>query len=262
MILVGDRPHSCSFVLCPQSTFVGPLFFGYSEWMSSFSSIPSLPSPWPFPLRTARQSFATRPLSEIPGLQGAWHLIIREDLEIQGEPEPMEEAFGRGGIFRVGDVVVRPYRRGGLVRFFDETLYANPMRFNHELTVHRALWAAGVPTVEPLGYAYRRKAWGVEGVYLTRREEVTPWPHCWERSEEILPRLKALLEPLCAWGVWAPDLNATNVLVASDGSLRLLDWDRTDWILDQPLLPKYRARLLRSLKKLGAPESVQQGLLR
>lgn len=204
--------------------------------------------------------FATRPLVELPGLQGAWHLVIQEDLELQGESEPMGEAFGRGGIFRVGEVVIRPYRRGGLVRFFDESLYANPMRFNDELTVHRALWAAGFPTVEPLGYAYRRKAWGVEGVYLTRFEPVTPWPSCFER-EEVWPRLKSLLESLSAWGVWAPDLNATNVLVAEDGSLRLLDWDRTEWVLGRPLMPKYRARLLRSLKKLGASQALQQTIL-
>ena len=33
----------------------------------------------------------------------------------------------------------------------------------------------------------------------------------------VLPQLRALLEALCAWGLFAPDLNATNVLVEPSG---------------------------------------------
>jgi len=187
---------------------------------------------------------------------GAWNLAVPEALDLALESSPMEGVFGRGGLRRAGDLVIRLYRRGGLMRRFDETLYLSPLRFAHELMVHTALWAAGFPTVEPLGYGYRRRLWGVEGLYLTRFQEAVPWPSCWERSPEVLPRLQVLLEALCAWGLWAPDLNATNVMVTADGQVLLLDWDRAQWQPGKELMPKYRARLARSLKKLGAPASL------
>jgi len=230
--------------------------------MSRLTRIPSLPAGWPFPIRGAGAAFAVRPLVEVPGFLGAWNLVVPAGLDLEVESAPAEGLFGRGGLRRMGDVVLRPYRRGGLVRHFDETLYLGPGRFAQELMVHQALWVAGFPTVEPLGYGYRRRLWGVEGLYLTRFQEATPWPSCWERSSEVVPRLLTLLDILCAWGLWAPDLNATNILVKEDGELCLLDWDRAQWQQGRDLMPRYRARLLRSLRKLGAPEPVAALLAR
>jgi hypothetical protein len=148
-------------------------------------------------------------------------------------------------------VVLRPYRRGGLVRFLNERVYAGTARFKAEFQVHRALWDAGLPTVEPLGWASRPCSWGREGVYLTRFQEGSPWPRGWDPAG--LPQVRTVLEALCAWGLYAPDLNATNFLVRPDGRVLALDWDRAVWAPSVPLLDRYRARLTRSLMKLGAP---------
>lgn len=230
--------------------------------MSRLLRIPPLPNPWPFTLRGAGREFALHPLAELPGFTGAWNLLVPSDLNLETESTAVEGVFGRGGLRRVGDIVIRPYRRGGLVRHFDESLYLNPERFTRELTIHRTLWAAGFPTVEPLGCGYRRRLWGVEGVYLTRFAEALPWPSCWERSNEVIPRLKVLLEALCAWGIHAPDLNATNVLVTPENQVLLLDWDRAAWTADRNLMSRYRSRLLRSLRKLGVPEEAAQSFIR
>ncbi len=165
-------------------------------------------------------------------------------------------AFGRGGIRRLGDVVLRPYRRGGLVRHLNERVYLSPARFARELAVHQALWLAGFPTVEPLGYGVRSRGWGVEGVYLTRYEPATAWPQCWGLHAEVVPQVAELLKALVRWGLHAPDLNATNFLVTDDGRVLALDWDRAGWGCGEGLLPRYQARLERSLRKLGAPEAV------
>jgi len=224
--------------------------------MARLPRIPSLPSSWPFPIRGTGSEFVLRPLLEVPGLPGAWNLLVPSDLELGSESSPLDGRFGRGGLRRAGEVVIRPYRRGGFVRHFDESLYLNPQRFMQELILHRALWAAGFPTVEPLGCGYRKRLWGVEGIYLTRLTDAVPWPSCWERSYEVVPRLKLLLEALCAWGLHAPDLNATNVMVTEDDQVLLLDWDRAAWVPAANLMTKYRARLLRSVRKLGAPEEM------
>lgn len=221
--------------------------------------IPPLPAAWPYEPRRSSSSLGCRDNADLPSLGGGWTLLAAEGLELAGEAAPLGGAFGRGGVRRAGGAVLRPYRRGGLLRHLNERAYASPERFRAELEVHRALWAAGFPTVEPLGCAWRRRGLGVEGVYLTRFAPAKPWPSDWTATAALLPPLRQALRALADWGLWAPDLNATNVLRGEDGGLLLLDWDRARWV-SGPLLPRYHARLVRSLRKLGAPAEAMKVL--
>lgn len=215
--------------------------------------IPALPAAWPYAPRPALPRLACRDAQSLPGIPGAWRTCLLGE-EGPGEAaEPLGGAFGRGGVLRSGTLVMRPYRRGGLIRHLNERTYPSSVRFAAEFAIHRALWIAGFPTVEPIGYAWRKRGWGVEGVYLSRWTEATPWPRHWRSDGRILESLHQAIAALCAWGIWAPDLNATNVLVRPGGELVLLDWDRARFLPGVPLAPRYQARLLRSLRKLGAP---------
>lgn len=211
---------------------------------------PPLPPDWPYAPRGDREAWAVLEGQDLGEAGADWTLTVPAGLDLQGPASPMEGAFGRGGILRRGDLVLRPYRRGGLARFLSQKGYASPRRFEREWEIHRALWTAGFPTVEPLGYGRRRVGLGWEGLYFTRLEAGTPWPRAWGR--DCLPALLESIRALSAWGLWAPDLNATNVLVAPDGP-RLLDWDRAAFLPGTDLEPLYRRRLARSLKKLRAP---------
>ena len=193
--------------------------------------------------------------ADIPGFGGGWHLEASRGLLWEGTLEPMGGAFGRGGVARLGAFVLRPYRRGGLVRHLNERTYPGPGRFQRELEVHRALWEAGLPTVEPMGCAWRRHAWGVEGLYITRWMAGDPWPRNWEGAD--WGELSRILKALSTWGCWAPDLNATNVFLA-EGGIRVLDFDRATFQPTGGLEERYLGRLHRSLVKLGAPHSLQQ----
>jgi hypothetical protein len=197
---------------------------------------------------------------DIPGFEGGWTLE-GQALDPAGRGGELEAAFGRGGVRRLGDAVIRPYRRGGLVAKVNARVYASAERFRGELRVHRALWEAGFPTVEPLGFAWRKRGFGVEGLYFTRFTGAKPWPSEW--SAPLAGELAKAIGALCNWGLWAPDLNATNVMWGADG-LVLLDWDRATWTRGA-LMPRYHARLARSLAKLGAPaplrEALDQGFL-
>lgn len=219
-------------------------------------TIPPLPPHWPYAPRSASPLTQPREGVDLPGLAGPWHLEALPDLRFQEPAEGLGQAFGRGGVLRAGSLVLRPYRRGGLVRFLNSRTYLGPGRFQAEFQIHRALWDAGLPTVEPLGWAHRPRAWGVEGVFLTRFAQAQPWPRNWDASAAVLPQLRTLLAALCAWGIHAPDLNATNILVTPDGALLALDWDRAHWAPAPGLLDRYRRRLTRSLTKLGAPPEV------
>jgi RIO-like serine/threonine protein kinase len=167
----------------------------------------------------------------------------------------MSGVFGRGGLVQAGGCVLRPYRRGGFVRRFSRATYLSPARFKREYDVHARLWAAGLPTVEPMGYAYRRRRLGFEGVFLTRKTEGLPWPKAWggECDTSLAETVVDLIKSISAWGLWAPDLNATNFLLTPDGRIIALDWDRARWTAKRCLLESHLKRLERSLLKLDAP---------
>lgn len=211
---------------------------------------PPLPATWPFTPREPGPAPEARPAA-LPGREGLWTLAAAPGLELAGAPEPLGGSFGRGGVYRCGDAVVRPYRRGGFVRHVNASIYPGPGRFEQEYRIHRALWEAGFPTVEPLGWAFRPRLWGCEGAFLTRFVGGAPWPRTWD--EAALPQVRTLLGALCAWGLYAPDLNATNFQVLPDGQVLALDWDKARWLPGADLAGRYRERLARSLRKLGAP---------
>ena len=223
-------------------------------------TVPPLPPQWPYPRRETWAEPESRTQVELPGLPGLWSLEAMPGLAFPEPGRGLDQAFGRGGVLRAGPVVLRPYRRGGLVRHVNAGVYCGTGRFLREFQVHRALWAAGLPTVEPLGWAHRPRLWGTEGVFLTRFADAVPWPRAWDQSPALLPQLRTLLEALCAWGLYAPDLNATNILVDPAGAILTLDWDRARWWPDGNLMGRYRKRLLRSLEKLGAPPEISAEL--
>ncbi len=224
--------------------------------MSSFYAIPPLPSGWPYVSREVEPREERVLEASLGGLGSGWTLHLLAPFPLDADASAMPQSFGRGGIQRIGEIVARPYRRGGLVRHLNERLYLSPERFAREFAVHRALWIAGFPTVEPLGYGFRPRSWGVEGVYFTRYAEGAAWPACWDRSAQVFPQLLALLEALAAWGLHAPDLNATNILLTPGERVLALDWDRARWNGAPDLRARHRERLLRSLRKLGAPVDV------
>ena len=213
----------------------------------------TLPDAWPYPGRPAQRPLACREGRDLPGLGPGWRVCAPAGDVDLGPAEALPGAFGRGGILRAGDAVLRPYRRGGLVRFVNQRTYRTSIRFAAEYAIHRSLWEAGFPTVEPLGYAWRPHRWGVEGVFITRFAAGEPWPRRWDLSARLLPDLDRALGALCAWGLWSPDLNATNILLPPDGGLLLMDWDRARFAPSADLRSRYDERLRRSLRKLGAP---------
>ena len=214
-----------------------------------------LPESWPFAAREAGRERSFADGVELPGFSGSWRLVTTTGLPDLNGATRLDGLFGRGGLIQAGDCILRPYRRGGLTRNLNKNTYLTANRFGAEYAVHSALWDAGFPTVEPVGYAYRRRFWGVEGVFITKRADGLPWPKTWETSDfaDHVGQIAELIGSLSAWGIFAPDLNATNFFVAHDGRVLALDWDRARWTRSGRLLESYWARLERSMCKLGAP---------
>ena len=221
-----------------------------------------LPPGWPFSPRSPLGELGVLDSCELPGLGGGWTVRATEPLVGQGGAEPLLGAFGRGGLVLAGEHVLRPYRRGGAVRHINRGIYLSPRRFRDEYNVHSAIWAAGFPTVEPIGYAHRRRLWGVEGVFITRKAQGVPWPRAWgaQGGDAFAAQAADLIKWLSAWGLWAPDLNATNFLLTPDGKMIALDWDKAGWTHSPRLLEGYLERLERSMRKLEAPPALVDAL--
>lgn len=133
---------------------------------------------------------------------------------------------GRGGVgaFLLRPdlgVVLRPYRRGGLLRRVNRSRYlgvaARPFR---ELRAAVAVAAAGVPTPEPLGAAVCWDAPGLyRGAFVTR--ELFGAANLWRFLQQApagergpaCAAAAAAIRRLHAAGALHPDLNLQNVLV-------------------------------------------------
>jgi hypothetical protein len=134
--------------------------------------------------------------------------------------------------------------------------YLNTKRFRQEFSIHRAIWQSGFPTVEPIGWGYKRKTLSYEGILLSRLTQGTSWPNIWTCNHNFLNQLQTILRALCSWKLYAPDFNATNILVDSKESVIALDWDRAHWSNRANIMDYYNNRLMRSMKKLNVQSEV------
>ncbi|MCL1908874.1 MAG: hypothetical protein FWG12_05855 [Holophagaceae bacterium] len=221
-------------------------------------SLPPLPDAWPFEARKACGELKQIDSSFLPGLAGGWHIYVNSDISDLAAGMNLDGTFGRGCIIRAGGYILRPYRRGGILRFFNKDTYLTSNRFRNEYLVHASLWKVGYPTVEPVGYAFRRLSCGVEGVFITRWVDSRPWPRTWGSNDPSgqISEIARLIKSLSDWRLWAPDMNATNFIVETSGQVLALDWDMAKWTKQGSLISKYWARLKRSMIKLDAPEEL------
>lgn len=212
---------------------------------------------------------------------GRLRLIVRDGEEAVAEllrrwaeerlPPARALPGGRGGVGAFplrGDlsVVLRPYRRGGLVaRFVQRRFLGLRPRPFRELQVAAALAAAGVPTPEPLGAAVR---WDAPGVYCgaIATREIWGAANLWQFLQHVPPAERAMACTAAAAAVRAlhdagavhPDLNLQNVLIrrAGDGvEAWIIDLDRVRFTT---ITARHRRaafdRICRSIRRLD-PES-------
>ncbi|MFO7588433.1 MAG: lipopolysaccharide kinase InaA family protein [Gemmatimonadota bacterium] len=165
----------------------------------------------------------------------------------------------------LGEVVVRPFRRGGWVRHFVRDRYLGGNRAFREIVLTERLRRAGAPVPEALAAVQSRVGPGpvYAACLVTRRAagfapaaEVLRGLRPGEAAGH-LERIGAAIRRTHEAGGAHADLNAWNVLVAVGRpglSPILIDWDRGRW-REGGVTPRRAranlARLRRSFRKLG-----------
>lgn len=138
-----------------------------------------------------------------------------------------------------GRMLVRPYLRGGMLRFFNRDLYLGPQRPFQELALTATAARRGIPTLEVLAAVSVHAVGPLYRGYLVTRElpgccDVPAYlerlPH--RRRGEIpglLTRIAAGIRLMHDQGICHGDLNLKNILVETDNPDRIhfIDWDKS-----------------------------------
>ncbi len=160
-------------------------------------------------------------------------------------------------------VLVRKYRRGGLLRLFLPDVFFSSRRSFDELAVTLAAAQAGIPVAEVVAAARLRTAGILWRHYLVTRE----LPECcdlpaWFQSGAADEDAASLARPLADLvrrmhdsGLYHADLNLKNILVSRDDARRLfiIDWDKSTHargLLGHEARQRNVLRLCRSAAKL------------
>ena len=184
---------------------------------------------------------------------------------------------GRGAAWFVGPApqswVLRHYRRGGAVAHLSSDRYVwvgeARVRSFAEYRLLALLHGRGLPVPAPVGARYRRSGLAYRCDLITQRiEAAQPMSAlllAGALSDTHWRAIGAAVATLHDAGADHPDLNAHNVLIAPDGAIRVIDFDRGR--LRRPggaRQPAWAARnldrLRRSLAKI-AGESGLRGVL-
>jgi 3-deoxy-D-manno-octulosonic acid kinase len=203
-----------------------------------------------------RETLAALPGYEVPVREVAAH---PDDLpRVRG-------VAGRGALRRVdspaGPVLVREYRKGGLLRHLRGRLMHGRLRPLDELVLHRGLAAIGVPVVDAVGCVVLKRTTGWRGFLLMREVEGAidleallhgmPAPPGAE-VRRVLGDAGRAVRRLHDAGVPHPDLHPKNLLLAPDLRVLIVDLDKaraTTGMLPESARLKNLLRLGRAIEK-------------
>lgn len=155
------------------------------------------------------------------------------------------------------DMVLRHFRRGGLVGRLNRSLYAGrcirATRAMREFDLLQWMYAQELPVPRPVAACVWR--WGplYRAALLTLRiAEARPLQEL--LAEDVVPhevwvRVGAVIGRMHAAGVYHSDLNCRNILIDGGGQVWLIDFDKCDRRAAGAWRAQNLARLQRSLRK-------------
>ena len=160
------------------------------------------------------------------------------DPDYWGEGARLVSTGGRGSAWFVdtdyGELVLRHYRRGGLMARFSERSYlftgSSATRSWREFQLLRLLYDLGLPVPEPVA-AWWRKQGGLSyraAILIRRIDGAVPLPEVSDLANDRLWRqVGTMIHRFHTAGLDHVDLNCDNILVAGNQTY-LIDFDRCE----------------------------------
>ena len=210
---------------------------------------------------------------------GSGRKLSQEELasltaSIDSPPGRENEVLGGRGyitstvIAGLGPVVIKHYRRGGILKLFTSNryLHVGGLRPRQEYEVLRWVRSAGVSAPEPLafvvkgGFFYR--GWLVTQEIMNQESLARISMRDEERACRLIKRLTDQISILIKHGIYHVDLHPGNVLVDDSGCVFLLDFDKAcKWKgRRNRLRDLYICRWRRAVIKHGLPEGLSEWL--
>lgn len=187
--------------------------------------------------------------------------VALRSVAVRADTLPQAHVGGRAPLRRIdspaGALLVRPYRKGGLLRHLRGASFRGRMRPLDELVLLRRLAALSVPVPEAVGCVVRRSALGWQGHLVTQEVggalDLEAWLHGVALPGQpprrtVLARAGRAVRALHEAGVEHADLHPKNLLLTPDGDVLLLDLDRARQD-DHPLREDARLRNLTRLAR-------------
>ncbi len=214
--------------------------------------------------------------------KGPLTLVLRQDCREQllrcGIDDPESLCARQTGVMHTGRgrmpvielvhgaderVLVRKYRRGGLLRFLLPDIFISSQRSFNELAVTLAAGQAGIPVAEIVAAVRLRTTGLLYRHYLVSRElraccDLPAWLQAGPADDDVRVTVRVLADLILRMhdsGLYHADLNLKNILVSRDDSrsLCIIDWDKSRQA-QGPLVQDARqrnvVRLCRSAEKL------------
>jgi 3-deoxy-D-manno-octulosonic acid kinase len=162
----------------------------------------------------------------------------------------------------VGAVVIKHYRRGGLLRRVIRRRYlkTGKTRAQREFEMLKLAASSGINVPQPIAYAHRGRlfymAWlvtrAIRQPLTLARLSVQDEKKCTAAMQSVIEQIAALIQN----DIWHVDLHPGNVVVDAAGKVYLLDFDRgrIGHANRQQLKKLYLTRWLRAVKKHGLPK--------
>jgi 3-deoxy-D-manno-octulosonic acid kinase len=168
----------------------------------------------------------------------------------------------------IGAVVVKPYARGGLLRYFVKRRYlkSGKTRGQAEYEVLQRVRALGINAPEPVAFAYRGGlaylAWlvslEIKGAQSLARLVLKDEQHARKAMESVLEQIGLLIDSR----IWHVDLHPGNVLVDQENTVYLVDFDKGRYFQGnrKNLKARYLSRWQRAVKKHRLPQMLTEML--
>jgi 3-deoxy-D-manno-octulosonic acid kinase len=162
----------------------------------------------------------------------------------------------------VGPVVIKHYRRGGLLRHVIKRHYLKigKTRSQREFELLDLAASSGINVPQPIAYAHRGRpfymAWlvtrAIRQPLTLARLSVQDEKKCIAAMQSVIEQIAALIQN----DIWHVDLHPGNVVLDAAGKVHLLDFDqgRIGHANRQQLKNRYLTRWQRAVDKHGLPK--------